>query len=482
MEELAFHFLCPPPAKPSECEHYDSSIRSTVSRLVEVPPASYDSDWQALEVGCPSSYPFVLSLSADQPLSLHQRASPGPQTLYYSAALAAILEKYQFTPGHARIAALYPKALEFLQSYDTIQVRYVGQSWRRILEFTLSYADRLQPQDSDSAILPVRDAILRLDPTGSVLTSSHILFVNHCLRRRAFSLALPLLDKDIYHIPSAKNDEYAKSKVEWPCDPDAHPISFITTESGLTDELNARRVLEYFLYGAMIYMGLSNWERAIHFLEIVIRAPTRSCVSKIQLEAYKKWISANLIAYGTVHYPHGELIEGSSALLNLFVTPYTNVAEVFKGDSYSGLRQEVDTAKSVWDNDRNAGLMKQVLQAYKKHALIEIGRTLKAVPVSDLNSYLPFQEPRMEAFLEYLIDHGDLQASLSSPDPSTGTRILRFESPPEKSPGRPKEMTDAELKQLIQQKTTQMGLLSEHVKEMKDKLSLRAKITGKRSR
>lgn len=155
-------------------------------------------------------------------------------------------------------------------------------------------------QDAPSFIQPVQDAILRLDPTGSVLTSSHLLFVEQCLKHRTFSLALPVLDKDIYHIPSSIEDKFATTAIEEPCDPQAAPSSYITIGSGLTEELDGHRILEYFLYGAMIYMGLSNWQRALHFLEIVIRAPTRSCVSKVQLEAYKKWILVNLIEYGTV--------------------------------------------------------------------------------------------------------------------------------------------------------------------------------------
>lgn len=46
----------------------------------------------------------------------------------------------------------------------------------------------------------------------------------------------------------------------------------------------------------MIYMKLKNWERALHFLDIVITCPTANTASMIQVEAFKKGILVNLLA------------------------------------------------------------------------------------------------------------------------------------------------------------------------------------------
>lgn len=50
----------------------------------------------------------------------------------------------------------------------------------------------------------------------------------------------------------------------------------------------------------MIYMTLKKWDRASHFLEIVICAPAPNSLSKIMVEAYKKWILVSLISKGEV--------------------------------------------------------------------------------------------------------------------------------------------------------------------------------------
>lgn len=50
----------------------------------------------------------------------------------------------------------------------------------------------------------------------------------------------------------------------------------------------------------MIYMGLKKWKRALLFLEIVIMSPVVSNVSKIQVDAYKKWVLVSLLYKGHV--------------------------------------------------------------------------------------------------------------------------------------------------------------------------------------
>ena len=52
----------------------------------------------------------------------------------------------------------------------------------------------------------------------------------------------------------------------------------------------------------MCYIGLKDWERALLFLEIVLVSPTSNTASKIQVEAYKKWVLVSLLYRGKVCY------------------------------------------------------------------------------------------------------------------------------------------------------------------------------------
>ena len=55
----------------------------------------------------------------------------------------------------------------------------------------------------------------------------------------------------------------------------------------------------------MIYMGLKKWKRALLFLEIVIMSPVVNNVSKIQVDAYKKWVLVSLLYKGHVSNVNG---------------------------------------------------------------------------------------------------------------------------------------------------------------------------------
>lgn len=209
-----------------------------------------------------------------------------------------------------------------MERFDPIQIRYAGNEMRRLMELTVmngrifqqvssglpgtfqrcTCGNNLQPT---AAIAPFRTAILRIDPSGSTFTSSHLNFVGLCLEARAYADALPVLDNDIYHFPavSEKAAEAACNPLYlFPCSNHESSSTFITPNSGLSTKLQYIEHLQYFLYGAMLYMGLKDWDRAILFLEIVISSPTANTASKIQTEAFKKWVLVGLLHKGRVSW------------------------------------------------------------------------------------------------------------------------------------------------------------------------------------
>lgn len=150
------------------------------------------------------------------------------------------------------------------------------------------------------AVQPIREAIYRLDPSCSVFTSSHLLFVKLCLHARACKNALPILNKPICHFPAGP--EQAQLENQQPVPHARHECSaqFLTNASGLSAKVTYREHLEYFLYGAMVYMVLRQWKKALHFLTIVITSPAINSVSMVMVEAYKKWVLASLLGNGRV--------------------------------------------------------------------------------------------------------------------------------------------------------------------------------------
>lgn len=143
--------------------------------------------------------------------------------------------------------------------------------------------------------------MLRLDPSCAVFTSTHLLFVRLCLRARAYTYALPVLDKNVCHFPTSTSHPAFKSSV-LPCAAHDSSLSFVTETSGISSKLTYKDYLQYFLCGGMVYMALKQWCKAAHFLGIVISMPTVGPISMIMVEAYKKWILVSLLEKGKVSH------------------------------------------------------------------------------------------------------------------------------------------------------------------------------------
>lgn len=207
--------------------------------------------------------------------------------------------------------------LDFMEKFDPIQIRYGGTDFRHLIELvartaqaaakvcSLSYGTSSTARSADFAqpliaIFPISSAILRLDPSGSCFTSSHLTFARLCLEAREYYAAVPVLNKDIYHFPLSSDKGGVQINPRFWCSHHEQYSTFITNASGLSEKLDYRDHLQYFLFGAMIYIGLKDWERASLFLEVVIISPASTTTSMIQVEAYKKWVLVSLLLKGRV--------------------------------------------------------------------------------------------------------------------------------------------------------------------------------------
>jgi COP9 signalosome complex subunit 3 len=150
-----------------------------------------------------------------------------------------------------------------------------------------------------AAITGVRCAILRLDPSGGTLTSTHLVFLDLCLQTRSFREALPILEKVTHSLPATKNTA-ARIDGPFPCAQHTDSSCYINEASNLSEKLNVSDVHEYYLSGAMIYLGLRKWEDAMCYLEYVLTSPTQGTPTGLQLEAYQKWLLVSCLVRGRV--------------------------------------------------------------------------------------------------------------------------------------------------------------------------------------
>jgi hypothetical protein len=84
------------------------------------------------------------------------------------------------------------------------------------------------------------------------------------------------------------------------CSSHSDSSSYITEASRLTEKLTTADVHEYFLSGALIYIGLQKWVDALQYLECVLLSPASGAASGLMLEAYQKWVLVGCLASGRV--------------------------------------------------------------------------------------------------------------------------------------------------------------------------------------
>ncbi|EEH07811.1 conserved hypothetical protein [Histoplasma capsulatum G186AR] len=417
MAEILSRLLSFPPATPTLSKtsdvEYDKQICVLYSDLKRIP---------------------ALKLVADIPGrgSLLELLDPSTQTLAY---LFVLLSHYQVSQEKTKESLpakwlpggeIWRKSVALLDVFDPIQVRYAGQEWRSLVDMVAKSAEvASRPL---LALRPLKQAILRLDPSSSTFTSLHTTFVRLCLQSRSYLNALDILDKPIYHFPTASDKQFIKRSQLLPCQQHESSMSFITTASGLPGKINHRSYLEYFLYGAMVYIGLRKWDAATHFLEVVISAPTTNSVSIIMVEAYKKWVLLGLVEMGKPLSMPKTVTPFTAKAYRSLAKPYDALADIFKSGNLSRLQAEITAGERIWLNDNNMGLVSQVLAAYQRFSIVKLEKTFAALSIPDITSYLRPGVPMTDTFVAGLITAGQLRACLMHTSESSTPAVLRFTS------------------------------------------------------
>ena len=141
----------------------------------------------------------------------------------------------------------------------------------------------------------------RLDPTTGTFTSFHLKFIQLCMETRSYAAAEPILDNYIHSLP-AKIPASVREGLEYsvPCADIATSGEYIHQASGHSDKVTLADLQEYYLLGAMAYLGLRQFRKAQQLLEHVLIVPSANVANGLMLEAYKKWLLVSCLVDATV--------------------------------------------------------------------------------------------------------------------------------------------------------------------------------------
>lgn len=286
---------------------------------------------------------------------------PKVNSISYLALVFTLLERDESPKTNDNILR---NIIRFLQQFDARQIRYCGTTLGNLFE----RVGGLFPPSI--AVELLASALLRLDPTGTMLTSHHLRLVDLAFDNDEIEKALPVIEKDIVFFPGVKNPASGR----YPCDMELSPPEYITPESGLTGKLRVSMVLEYDLTVAKCFIQLRSWQQAFDALERVITYPIKDqACSKIMTEAHNKWLLVGLLLYGKTPTLPPTTSSSAQKAYAVIGKPYASIAHAFEHKSAEALKKECEAlGPQFFAEEKNKGLVKTILEHYQRWRILKL--------------------------------------------------------------------------------------------------------------
>ncbi|KAJ6783345.1 hypothetical protein PWT90_04344 [Aphanocladium album] len=275
------------------------------------------------------------------------------------------------------------KIVRFLTHFDPVQIRYVGATFRSILD-RVANGTMLPPA---VAVELLATAILRIDPTGTVFTSTHLFLAKLAVESNVIEPALEVLDKEITCYPvMSSNREAREARDSRPlCDPNLGPASYISTATGLTDGFKSGSILEYNFFRSLVYTSRRDWNKAYAALEQVITHPAKErSVSKVMTECHKRWLLVGLLKYGKAPSLPPYTSAHPKAIYNSLSAEYAELAILFSSTQAAELKGRAELGGELWQEDGTTSLVAEVLSAYQKWQIINLRKIFTEVSIGQV--------------------------------------------------------------------------------------------------
>ncbi|EFX03452.1 cop9 subunit [Grosmannia clavigera kw1407] len=308
------------------------------------------------------------------------------------------------------------KILAFLMAFDPRQVRYVGSAFTHL--FTAVGSGRIIP--ASIAVEALAQALQKLDPSGAMLTSNHLALARLAYHTDNALPALAALNKDIVFFPGAAPHR----ETERLCSLSLPPPSFISKDTGLTLPLKSTQVLDFDHLVGLLNCSVRDWEASHAAFARVISHPTRdNGVSKIMIEAHKKWVLTGLLLNGKVPTTPPNTTPYVSKAFSVVNKAYVQMAENFESPSAEMLVAEATPSTGVFLADGNESLVKEVLSAHPKWQIAHLRKVYVTVSIADIRTTIkdsppttvPGSDAETESLLQGMIDTGMIRAAIRRP-------------------------------------------------------------------
>ncbi|KAM7199252.1 COP9 signalosome complex subunit 3 [Naviculisporaceae sp. PSN 640] len=337
--------------------------------------------------------------------------NPATHSISYLALLSVLIKR-----ENASQKWLLESVTRFLLTFDARQVRYAGIALSNILG--VIEEGWLFPNSVTVELLAT--ALLRVDPTGSVLTSHHLPLVTLAYNTDNIDPVLPLIEKTTVFYPGIKSTESRPLS-----DTKLPPSAYVTTGTGLTEKVNNTTVLKYDLLVGMCFMQKKMWQQAFEALERVVTYPTKdNGCSKIMVEAHNKWLLVGLLLTGKTPQLPATTSQGVQKSYTTLGKPYASICEAFEKDTADFLKSELENlGNQFWVQDRNLGLIRSVIAHYQRWQIINLREVYTKISLEQIRRCTQSAETggplgsdaEVETLIQGMIDEGILRGVIEKP-------------------------------------------------------------------
>ncbi|GAA5962861.1 hypothetical protein JCM3765_005896 [Sporobolomyces pararoseus] len=253
---------------------------------------------------------------------------------------------------------LMPRVEDWSRNFEPTQARI---AYDQVCQLLIRLGNIAQTMRNHQVHLePFKIIVQRYAPTGT-LTSFHPAFLRTVFNYRAYELAKEVLYTDITDV----------DKVSFPIKYQDH-------------------LLYHYLAGTIVALR-GDYVRASDLLEICVSAPGPA-VSLIQLDAYKKLVLVQLLAYGkTLPLPKYTSSAAQNAYKSL-LAPYNDYVGAFNSLDKTKLFAAKEKARESFTRDHNMGLVSLVEQSLRRRIILKLTQTWSTLSLGQLTKLLGMDE------------------------------------------------------------------------------------------
>lgn len=216
------------------------------------------------------------------------------------------------------------------------------------------------------------------------------------------------------------------------CDPELPSSVYLSQTPNWSADIRPDNILEYNFLCGLVYTSKRDWAKAqVAFQRAITHPCKEKGVSKISVDAYKRWLLIGLLLHGQEDaLPSYTSTPIKNACASL-AQPYISIAKLFPTPSASQLKAEAEAGANLWTDDGTLSLVTEVLSAYQKWRIINLRGVYSQISVPQLSKDTAsaetgesLEEAAVTALIRSMIDADMIKGQLHADE--SGTTYLTF--------------------------------------------------------